>query len=256
VEVKERAAGVAAVGDDGEEMEVQGIRLRLIPAGEFLMGSPDSDPNAQPREKPHHAVRITKPFYLGVYPVTQSQYEAVMGSNPSHFRGDGNRPVEKVSWHDAQAFCGKLTELAGEQSGGLVFRLPTEAEWEYACRAGTSTRYSFGDDVAQLGEYAWFKENAERTTHPVGQKKANAWGLYDMHGNVFEWCQDPFDDNYYASSPSEDPRGPQQASRRVIQGGSWCSVARCCRAAFRHADRPAYRYFYLGFRVAAVPPGE
>jgi WD40 repeat protein/serine/threonine protein kinase/transposase-like protein len=238
------------------QIEVQGIKFQRIPAGKFLMGSPDSDGDAQSEEKPQHLVRITRPFYLGVYPVTQSQYEALMGSNPSGFQGDGNRPVEQASWEDANTFCRKLSEAMREKWRGFVCRLPTEAEWEFACRAGTSTRYCFGEDAARLGEYAWFRDNASGTTHPVGQKKPNAWGLYDMHGNVWEWCQDLYDEKYYAGSQVDDPAGPTQASRRVFRGGCWFNYAWYCRSANRDWDEPAFRINYLGFRVALVPPGK
>ena len=161
----------------------KGVKLEmvLIPAGEFLMGSPDSDKDAFPFEKPQHRVRITKPFYLGKYQVTQEQWEAVMGSNPSNFKGLKN-PVETVSWEDCQKFLDKLNAKVGSKHGKFV--LPTEAQWEYASRAGSTTRYYFGDDEKQLGEYAWYLPNSGSKTHPVGEKKPNAWGLYDMHGNL------------------------------------------------------------------------
>jgi formylglycine-generating enzyme required for sulfatase activity len=152
-----------------------------------------------------------------MYEVTQQQYEKVMGTNPSTTKGPQN-PVEKVSWNDAVEFCRKLSALPAEKSAGYVYRLPTEAEWEYACRAGTQTAYSFGDSESELGDYAWYDKNAGGTTHPVGSKKPNAWGLYDMHGNVFEWCQD-----WYGSYPSgsvTDPTGESSGSHRVVRGGA------------------------------------
>ena len=152
------------------------MQFALIPAGEFPMGSASGGDN----ERPVHTVRISKPFYLGIHEVTQGQWETVMGNNPSKFKGDANRPVEMVSWEEVQKFIDKLNS----KEGGTKYRLPTEAEWEYAARAGSATAYSFGDDSGQLGKYAWFEGNAGSTTHPVGKLQPNAWGLYDMHGNV------------------------------------------------------------------------
>ena len=152
------------------------MKLVLIPAGEFLMGSPDSDKDAQTDEKPQHRVRITRPFYLGATEVTQGQYRAVTGQSPSNFKGSDDLPVEMVTWNDAIAFCDKLSELEKGQLGGARYRLPTEAEWEYACRGGSTTRYSFGDDAASLGEFAWHDGNSGSKTHPVGQKRPNACG--------------------------------------------------------------------------------
>jgi WD40 repeat protein/formylglycine-generating enzyme required for sulfatase activity len=249
-----RSAGAAvrAVARFPDQIEFRGIKLQLIPAGRFLMGAPDSDKDAVSNEKPQHLVRITQPFYLGVVPVTQSQYKAVMGSNPSNSKGDGNRPVENVSWEEAMVFCRKLTEALRGEGGVGPFRLPTEAEWEYACRAGANTRYCFGDDAAGLDDYAWFGIQQDRKTQPVavGQKKANAWGLYDMHGNVEEWCYDWFDAGYYASCPTEDPSGPSGGPYRVYRGGSLYDGASYCRASFRSGFAPRDRNYDLGFRLA------
>lgn len=226
------------------------LELVLIPAGEFLMGPPDSDKDVGRNEKPQHRVRITKPFYLGKYPVTQEQWEAVMGSNPSDFKGPKN-PVERVSWEDCQTFLGKLNAKVG--SGAGKFQLPSEAQWEYACRAGSTTRYCFGDDESKLGEYAWYGETSGDTTHPVGKKKPNAWGLYDMHGNVWEWCQDWYDGGYYAKSRTDDPTGAATGSYRVDRGGGWLFNASDCRSAFRNWFDPGHRFRHLGLRVSLVP---
>ncbi len=242
------------------------MRLVRINPGSFLMGSPDDDKGAGNAEKPQHQVRITRPFLLGIHEVTQGQYQAVMGENPSKFKGSDDLPVEQVSWLDAVLFCNKLSEqekktpfyrINGTEvtiAGGNGYRLPTEAEWEYACRAGSTTLHPFGDDVSKLGDRAWFIDNSESKTHPVGQKRPNAWGLYDMLGNIWEWCADWYDEKYYASSPSVavDPPGPPKASFRVFRGGSWNGDARRCRPASRIRSAPESRYYSLGFRVAAV----
>ncbi len=224
-----------------------GLQLLLIPAGEFQMGSPDSDSDAYDDEKPQHTVRITKPFYLGVTEVTQEQYERVMGTNPSYFKG-AQLPVETVSWVDAMEFCRKLSELPGERIAGRVYRLPTEAEWEYACRAGSKTKWSFGDAESSLGDYAWYTSNSGRKTHTVGTKKPNAWGLYDMHGNVWEWCSDWYKPDYTTTTVS-DPTGPATGSIRVYRGGSWGNYAGQGRSAFRDGGTPDSGGG-LGFRLA------
>ncbi len=231
-----------------------GMKLTLIPAGEFMMGSPDSALDAS-SAKPQHRVRITKPFYLGATEVTQGQYEKVMGSNPSRFKESGpDAPVEQVSLEDAQEFCRKLSELAEEKKAGRRYRLPTEAQWEYACRAGNAEKYCYGDDESRLGDYAWYSKNSDGKTHQVGQKKANAWGLYDMHGNVWEWCEDWYDGMYYADFPTDDPTGPPGGSYRVHRGGGWNYFAWVCRSAARsNYGSPGYRDPDLGFRVALVP---
>ena len=227
-----------------------GMKLVLIPPGDFLMGSPDSDKEAPDGEKPQHRVRITKPFCLGKYLVTQDQWEAVMGHKPSHFPGVKN-PVETVSWNDCQAFLGRLNAKFGAQR--WKFQLPTEAQWEYACRAGSMARYCFGDDPSVLGEYAWYGANADSKTHPVGEKKPNAWGLYDMQGNLWEMCQDWHDLSYYAKSPTDDPTGPSAGSRVVTRGGCWEDPAKECRLAGRHWATHEYRGGAVGFRVCLVP---
>ena len=253
-----------------------GIKLVRIEAGSFLMGStknqidqlmqmfPDIKREWFDGEQPQHPVKITRPFFLGIHEVTQSQYQAVMGERPSHFKGSDDLPVEQVSWLDAVLFCNKLSEqekrtpfyrINGTKvtiAGGNGYRLPTEAEWEYACRAGSTTLYPFGDEASGLGDHAWYVGNSGFETHPVGQKRANAWGLYDMLGNVWEWCQDWYEGGYYRTSPPADPPGPSVASCRVIRGGCWYFIVGSCRPALRSRGMPESRGHGLGFRVAAV----
>ena len=228
------------------------MELVLIESGEFLMGSPSSEAKRGGDEGPQHRVRISESFYLGKYEVTQSQWRAVMGSDPSYFEGD-NLPVEVVSWNDCQEFCRKLSERTGR-----TIRLPTEAEWEYSCRAGTTTPFHFGstistDQVNYDGNYpygAGRKGVYREKTTPVGSFPANAWGLYDMHGNVWEWCGDWYGEDYYASSPGTDPAGPGSGEDRVLRGGSWYDGARGCRCALRSGLWPDGLDF-IGFRVVA-----
>jgi formylglycine-generating enzyme required for sulfatase activity len=217
----------------------------LILAGEFLMGATDGGDDD---ERPLHTVRISRPFYLGTYAVTQVQWEAVMGNNPSYCKGDPDRPVEMVSWEDVQEFIRRLH--VRERSTN--YRLPTEAEWEYAARADSETAYSFGNDRDQLGKYAWYNGNSRGETHPVGQLKPNAWGLYDVHGNVWEWVQDWYGE--YPSEPVEDPQGPSSGSYRVCRGGNWNGSARTCRSAKRIIVATDHRYGFLGFRLLRTAP--
>jgi formylglycine-generating enzyme required for sulfatase activity len=217
-----------------------GVTMTLvsIPAGSFSMGSKSGD------EKPVHTVTFTKPFYLGKYEVTQEQWQAVMRANPSHFKGD-KLPVEQVNWDNCQEFLKKLQS----KSPGLKLSLPTEAQWEYACRAGSKTEYVSGDDASGLGEYAWFYASFRGTTHDVGVKRPNAWGLYDMHGNVWEWCQDWY--GAYAAGAAKDPSGASSGIGRVIRGGAWSNDATVLRSAFRGWLTPGGRSNNGGFRVAA-----
>jgi formylglycine-generating enzyme required for sulfatase activity len=229
-----------------------GMKLTLIPAGEFLMGSPDADSAASHREKPQHLVKISKPFYLGVYEVTQQQYEKVMGARPgqgeSFVKEGPDYPAVYVNHDDAVEFCRRLSKQEG-----MEYRLPTEAEWEYACRAGTTTAHSFGDDEAKLGQYAWYVKNAwdigEEYAHRVGQKLPNPWGLYDMHGNVWEWCQDWYGP-YGSQKVVSDPVGPAQGEYRVLRGGSFAIQASNVRSANRNNVQPVARYSIGGFRAA------
>ena len=240
------------------------MELVLIPAGEFLMGSSVADTSAAGEEKPRHRVRIGKPFYLGKYEVTQEQWQAIMGRNPSYV-DSLKHPVEHVSWEDCQRFLKKLNErfrrphpnplptMLRTVPGEGEFQLPTEAQWEYACRAGSTTKYCFGDDEARLGDYAWYAANSGRRTHPVGQKKPSAFGLYDMHGNVAEWCADWRDEGYYAKSPADDPKGPATGSARIRRGGSAYDPAPGCRAANRSYLVPGEADLDLGLRVCLMP---
>jgi formylglycine-generating enzyme required for sulfatase activity len=221
------------------------MKLALIPAGKFLMGSPVDEKGHFKNESPRHVVAITKPFYMSVHPVTQQQYEQVMGENPSDFKGEQN-PVETVSWGEALEFCKRVSRKTGKRVS-----LPTEAQWEYACRAGSKTRFSYGDDddYARLDDYAWYDKNCDNRPHPVGQKKPNAWGLFDMHGGVLQWCSDWFAP--YANERSQDPEGPDSGKTRVLRGGCWCYGSVACRAAIRGGNSPYDRYRIMGFRVSA-----
>jgi len=215
-----------------------GAILNLLPGGEYLMGSPESDEEAYNNEFPQHKVRID-PFLIGKYPVTQKQWEKVAGNNPSHFIGE-NRPVEQVSWYE----CKDWLEEAGD---GL--RLPSESEWEYACRAGTKTQYSWGDKFDS--SYGWQRTNSDERTHDVYKhdNKTNAFGLVDMLGNVWEWCEDRYEDSYNSGPYTSAPR-LNDTSERVSRGGSWFSPARCLRCAYRDGDYPDGAFDNLGLRLA------
>ena len=241
-----------------------GIKLAYIPPGEFMMGSPSSE-SGRFDDELQHRVRLTRPFYIGITPVTQQQWEAVMGSTPSSFNG-GDRPVEQVSWDDAVNFCKRLSKKEGKR-----YRLPTEAEWEYACRAGTTGPYG---GTGRLEDMGWFADNSgdarldsaqiwttDRAnyikrlednhcrTHSVGQKYANGWGLYDMHGNVWEWCDDWYGD--YSAGAANDPKGLPTGWDRVLRGGSWYRDPQLCRSACRFRDTPDVRdVCIIGFRLA------
>ena len=230
--------------------EATGIEMVYVPAGSFTMGSPAGETGRGGNESPRR-VTLTKGFFLGKYEVTQGQWQAVMGNNPSTFENvAGNGPVECVTWNDCQAFCAKL---------GVGFRLPTEAEWEYACRAGTTTALHSGKDLSaasgrcrNLDEVAWYDETSSDTSHSVGQKKANAWGLHDMLGNLREWCQDWSGD--YPPGEASDPTGPESGSFRILRGGSWSGNAKDCRSAKRDWGNPNYRLDDVGCRVVKALP--
>jgi formylglycine-generating enzyme required for sulfatase activity len=211
------------------------LDLCWIPPGEFQMGTRGFWGRVNGERI--HQVKINRGFWIGKYPVTQEQYEAVMGNNPSKFKSTQN-PVEQVNWNDAVAFCQKIKA-----------RLPREAEWEYACRAGTTTKFSSSDSDSDLGRVGWYIDNSNSQTHPVGQKQGNFWGLYDMHGNVSEWCSDWYGKNYYKQSPTSGPKGPTDGSDRVLRGGAWNSYPISCRSAFRSNGNPSYHCNNVGFRV-------
>jgi formylglycine-generating enzyme required for sulfatase activity len=245
-----------------------GIEMVVIPAGHFEMGSRQGADD----EKPIHTVWIDS-FLMDKTEVTQAEFEKLgqieTFPNPSHFKGP-DLPVEQVTWPQAARFCNARSRLEGltpcynEDTAECEFkadgyRLPTEAEWEYACRAGTDTAYSFGSEARNLGDYAWFAGNSDKKTHPVGQKKANPWGLYDMHGNVAEWCQDVYDKNYFKSSPDKNPHGPAEGKEYVLRGGSWKAAADVVRSSYRLGETPGFSDACLardaiGFRCVRKAP--
>lgn len=219
-----------------------GVKMEfvLLGPGSFIMGSDENTGDGD--ESPEHKVTLSQPFYLGKYEVTQEQWAAVMGHNPSEFKG-AKRPVDTVSWNDCQLFVAKLQEKTGRE-----FALPTEAQWEFACRAGTTTLWSFGKDAGQAGDYAWVGDNSGGTTHPVGGKKPNPWGLYDMHGNVWEWCADWYEKHAYAGGDATDPRGPGASGGRILRGGAWGEHPNNIRSACRNCIGPDIRHNGTGLR--------
>ena len=227
------------------------LELILVPGGTFFMGGQDDE--IRENEKPVHPVTL-KSFYMGKYPVTQAQYKKVMGNNPSE-RKDDKCPVTNVSWEDAQEFCQKLSNLTGN-----TCRLPTEAEWEYAAQGGQKlhlpkeqhTRFKYAGSN-NIDEVAYYGNNSNNGVRVVGEKKPNELGLYDMSGNVWEWCQDWYDDKYYQSSLNKNPKGRHSGSHRVLRGSSWRNSAVCCRVAFRDANFPGRRIYNYGFRLTFVP---
>lgn len=228
------------VADSTSFVNSIGLRFARIPAGHFQMGSAEGQEN----ERPVREVAINDAFYMSVHEVTQRQWEMLMDENPSRFP-DPFHPVEQVSWEDVQRFL----ETLNEREEGARYRLPTEAEWEYAARAGSRTSYHFGDDRDELGEYAWFIQNAGGHTYPIKRKKPNAFGLHDMHGNVWEWTQDYYHPTYYRWGASADPQGPDQGRGYVIRGGGWADGAVDLRAANRGWAPPDFTKEVLGFRL-------
>jgi len=255
---KTKTCKTDGTGAPAPEMEADfvssiGLKMRLIKPGKFMMGSPSNEKGRAEDDCLQREGTIEKPFYLGIYPVTQQEYQQIMGKNPSRF-GTGYNPVEQVTWNEAQEFCKKLTEIdiqAGKLPPGESYRLPTEAEWEYACRAGTRTRFYWGDDLdySEIGDYAWYStldggENSGKKPHPVGQKEPNGWGLYDMSGNVSQWCLDAA----YQMRGEKDCLG--------TRGGS-CRVAPCCcRSASRITMPPNMKFYALGFRIVRAAAQE
>ncbi|MBN2431699.1 MAG: formylglycine-generating enzyme family protein [Acidobacteria bacterium] len=227
-----------------------GMDFVYLPPGEFMMGSDQGAPN----ERPVHRVQITRGYYLQTTELTQRQWTAVMGTRPweavRHAPSGPDYPAVGVSWEDARAFVAALSEKSGR-----TYRLPTEAEWEYACRAGTTTEFYYGDERSGLGDYGWYVDNTVRVglehAQPVARKKPNAWGLYDMHGNVWEWCADHFSEDYYARSPLADPAGPESGYPRVLRGGAYDQPPRYCRSAIRIKYFADNSYAYIGFRILA-----
>jgi len=242
-----------------------GVRMVLLPGGTFVMG----DDNGEVDEPAHEAT--VGPFAIDKFEVTQEEYQRVMGDNPSKVKGRSN-PVEQVRWSDAVRYCNERSRLEGlEPAYDLKtwtcrfdadgYRLPTEAEWEYAARAGTSTPYSFGDSDAKLQQHAWFKANARGKPKPVGQRRPNAWGLHDVHGNVWEWCNDFYKVDYYLESMKKNPKGPEAGKNKVLRGGCWNSNPDACRSAYRYNENPAYTdacfgYDIYGFRCVRSYRGE
>lgn len=223
--------------------DANGIEFILIPAGTFIIGTVFAA-DVSPDEVPQHPVTISQPFYLSRYEVTQAQWEAIMEENPSEFSG-ADYPVDNVSWEAAQTFIGKLNEKAGAKR----YRLPTEAEWEYAARAGTETVRYWGDSTDEMEQYAWSSSNSGKRSRTVGLLKPNAWGLHDMLGNVWEWCQDWYSIKPYTNEPTTDPSGPSEGAGRVLRGGSWSNFASQIRVAYRFELNPSYRRRNVGLRL-------
>jgi formylglycine-generating enzyme required for sulfatase activity len=241
-----------------------GMRLALVPAGTFWMGSPDDEQGRYRDESPLHRVTLTSSFYLGVFAVTQREYRQVMGVNPAWFSPEGGGadavvgtqtdllPIDQATWEEASAFCAALSQLPAERAAGRQYRLPTEAEWEYACRAWTTTAYHTGAELT-YEDANFADDHCPRRVTTVGAYRPNAFGLSDMHGNVWEWCQDWWGEHYYEVSPEVNPPGPDSGIGHVIRGGSWENGRRYCRCACRFRVPPCNHG--VGFRVALTHPG-
>ncbi len=257
-----------------------GMKFRRIPSGRFYMGSHESDEFIRNNERPQHRITITQPLFMGVYLVTQEDFQRLMEFNPSVSTEDPKCPVDNVTWFSALEFCNKLSDEEGLSRyyelknikrratgmidkadvtvlGGEGYRLPTEAEWEYSCRAGSITPWCFGDQVLEVGQYAWYFDNAQMETQPIGGKKPNSWGLYDMHGNVMEWCFDWYGEFYYQQSAEEEnPLGPDNGTARSLRGGAWQFGAEATRSAYRNSCNPETSSSVIGFRVTRNAPDE
>ncbi|MHC4628208.1 MAG: formylglycine-generating enzyme family protein [Planctomycetota bacterium] len=239
-----------------------GVEIVMLAGGSFVMGD-GNEIDATPHEV------VLSPFFIDKNLVTQEEYERVMGDNPSRWKA-GNNPVEQVRWSDAVRYCNKRSELEGLEPcynletwqcdfNASGYRLPTEAEWEYACRAGTRTAYYFGNSPSELSEHAWFEDNSGGKPRPVGGRLPNPWGLYDMHGNVWQWCNDFYQVDYYQQSPEKDPRGPKSGETKVVRGGAWKFSADSCRSGYRYNENPGYAdvcfgYDIYGFRCVRNAP--
>jgi formylglycine-generating enzyme required for sulfatase activity len=262
----QEAANPSAAARPEVVRSASGLSMVRVPAGWFLMGSR----RGKPDETPVHKVYVDA-FLMDVHEVTQEEYGRLILGNPSHFKGP-DRPMEQMSWAKAAVYCNARSKAEGlrpcydEETADCHFaangyRLPTEAEWEYACRAATDTDYGFRGGAAHLKDYAWFAENSSRTTHPAAQKKPNAWGLFDMHGNVAEWCNDIYGEDAYKAGPEKNPTGPAAGKRYVLRGGAWNSSADACRAAYRVAENPGFQdacfaLDAIGFRCVRQAPAE
>ena len=246
-----KPAATAKTDASKQESDPAASMVRIA-GGSFIMGDKTQV------DAPPHEVAVSS-FYMDKYPVTQEQYQKAMGANPSRWKAARN-PVEQVRWSDAVKFCNRRSELENLQPcydlktwkcdfGANGYRLPTEAEWEYACRAGTPTAYFFGDDPSKLGEYAWFEKNSGRRAQPVGQKLPNAWGLYDICGNVWQWCNDFYKVDYYQEAPHQDPKGPNAGQTKVVRGGAWRFGADTCRSGYRYNENPGYADVCFGYDI-------